>query len=71
MFPEYKVKAFQITLNSLNTTTSITIGANHNNLKTMQLLSELKITNNIPVHPKITFYFLLTLIFISILLFGM
>jgi hypothetical protein len=65
-------------LDSLNTSTSVTIdyinkevnirkvSAKENNLKTMQLLSELKNTNDIQVHPNITFYLLITSIFISI-----
>jgi hypothetical protein len=82
MFPDYTDNAFKTTLDSLNTTTSVTIdyinkevkirkdSAQENNLKTMQLLSELKNTNDIHVHPNTTFYLFITsiLVFIFIIL---
>jgi hypothetical protein len=42
--------------------------AQENNLKTMQLLTELKNTNDIRVHPNITFYLFIASTFIIIII---
>jgi hypothetical protein len=78
MFPEYTDRTYQITFDSLNTTTSVPIdhinkeakiikdSAKENNLNTMQLMSELKNTEDIHVRPNNTFYLFLMSIFIFI-----
>ena len=77
MFPDFNDNAFQSTLNSLNESSTITIdcinkevklkkdSAIENNYKTKQLISELKNTEDIHVHPNITFYLFLILLLIS------
>ena len=78
MFPDYSDSAFQTTLNSLNSSNTITIdyinkevklkkdSAKEFNNKTKQLISDLKNTEDIHVHPNITFYLFLILFIISI-----
>ncbi len=78
MFPDYSDSAFQTTLNSLNNSNTITIdyinkevklkkdSSKEFNNKTKQLISDLKNTEDIHVHPNITFYLFLILLIISI-----
>ena len=78
MFPDYNDNAFQTTLNSLNNSNTITIdyinkevklkkdSSKEFNNKTKQLISDLKNTEDIHVHPNITFYLFFILLIISI-----
>ena len=77
MFPNYNDNAFISTLNSLNESCTITIdyinkevklkkdNTIENNQKTKQLISELRNTEDIHIHPNIIFYLFFTLFLIS------
>ena len=77
MFPDYNDNAFQTTLNSLNASSTITIDYIDQEIKltkdsfseikqtTQKLISELKNTEDIHVHPNIIFYLFLVLFIIS------
>jgi hypothetical protein len=76
MFPNFKDKAFQTTLNSLNEQTTITIDFMNKEVKlgkdslkenseNTQLISEIKNAEDIHVHPNIIFNLFLKLLLFS------
>ncbi len=81
MFPLYTDSAFQTISDSLNASVTIDYinkevkirkdGEKQNSLNTIPLISELKITKNIHVHPNITIYLFLPSIFISVLIISL